>query len=453
MEEQTHDIFENSNIKRFGNTFYFELSNINLRVKVDNIKSYHYISGEITFSYLNPIFDKVHIHSSQIAINQLGGTNGRLTLMNHLRNLEPEIKEWDRILEYICVTVITEYREGEATVDLSKIEMPNDRGNLVNPIIPFGEASLMYGEGGSGKSIISLWLANLVHQGVKTDWISAIKKNVLYIDYETNLREYLIRNNKLANGMGLDNPSGIFYRRTNEPMISIAEIIRKEIDEKEIGFVIVDSAAMACGAEPESAKATTDYYSAIRGFGDDVTVLTLAHTTKADSEKKTPFGSAFWSYWARSVWEVKREESNTSDNKYQQNVGLFHRKVNNGYLHEPIGYQIQFLSNEININGFDISDSDTLNTQIPMIKRVYNYLRDSNEQKTIKDIVEALEIPSKKEASVRAMISRTSGVAKDIIHSGEGYYGLVGKNYNIQDNTINEEIKAIVEDNIMPWDK
>mgnify|MGYP001337081035 CR=1 FL=1 len=26
--------------------------------------------------------------------------------------------------------------------------MPNDRGNLVNPIIPFGEASLMYGEGG-----------------------------------------------------------------------------------------------------------------------------------------------------------------------------------------------------------------------------------------------------------------------------------------------------------------
>ena len=78
---------------------------------------------------------------------------------------------------------------------------------------------------------------------------------------------------------------------------------------------------MACGAEPESAKATTDYYSAIRGFGEDVTVLTLAHTTKADSDKKTPFGSAFWSYWARSVWEVKREDNNTTDNKYQQNVG------------------------------------------------------------------------------------------------------------------------------------
>ena len=88
-----------------------------------------------------------------------------------------------------------------------------------------------------------------------------------------------------------------------------------------------------------------------------------------------------------------------------------------------------------------------------MIKRVYNHLRDSAEQMTINDIMSALEIPNKKEASIRAMMSRTSGVAKDIIHSGEGYYGIKGKNYGIQDNTMNEEIKAIVEDNIMPWDK
>ena len=214
--------------------------------------------GEITFSYLNPRFEKVHIHSSQVAINQLGGQNGRLTLLNHLRKIEAEITDWDRIIEYVCVTVLTGYREGEPTINLAKAEMPVDRGLLVTPLLPYGEASLIYGEGGSGKSIISLWIANIVYQGVQTDWISAIKKNVLYIDYETNVREYLVRNNKLANGMGLDEPSGIFYRRTNEPMTTIAEIIRQEIDEKEVGFVIVDSAAMACGGEPESSRATTD---------------------------------------------------------------------------------------------------------------------------------------------------------------------------------------------------
>ena len=79
MEEQINDIFQNSQVKRLGNSWHFELKNINLKIKVDNIKSYNYISGEITFSYLEPIFDKEHIHSSQIAINQLGGTNGRLT--------------------------------------------------------------------------------------------------------------------------------------------------------------------------------------------------------------------------------------------------------------------------------------------------------------------------------------------------------------------------------------
>ena len=450
MEEQINDIFQNSQVKRLGNSWHFELKNINLKIKVDNIKSYNYISGEITFSYLEPIFDKEHIHSSQIAINQLGGTNGRLTLMNHLRSVEPEVKEWDRILEYVCVTVITGYREGEPTVNLAEIDMPVDRGNLVTPLIPYGEASLIFGEGGSGKSILSLWIANLVHQGVQTDWISALKKNVLYIDYETHLSEYLVRNNKLANGMGLDNPSGIFYRRTNEPMIAIAEIIRAEIDRKEIGFVVVDSAAMACGAEPESAKATTDYYKAIRSFGDDITILTLAHTTKADTENKTPFGSAFWTYYARSVWEIKKKPSDKSN---QQNIGLYHRKVNNTQLHEPIGYSIQYLSNEINVNGFDITDSDTLNQEIPMIKRVYNYLRNADEYKPIYEIMESLEIPNKKEGSIRAMISRNSGVAKKIIHSGEGTYGIEGKNYDKEAITMDNEIKAIVEDNIMPWDK
>tara|TARA_R110002020_G_scaffold138674_3_gene309135 strand:+ start:2899 stop:4251 length:1353 start_codon:yes stop_codon:yes gene_type:complete len=450
LEEQINDIFQNSQVKRLGNSWHFELKNINLKIKVDNIKSYNYISGEITFSYLEPIFDKEHIHSSQIAINQLGGTNGRLTLMNHLRSVEPEVKEWDRILEYVCVTVITGYREGEPTVNLAEIDMPVDRGNLVTPLIPYGEASLIFGEGGSGKSILSLWIANLVHQGVQTDWISALKKNVLYIDYETHLSEYLVRNNKLANGMGLDNPSGIFYRRTNEPMIAIAEIIRAEIDRKEIGFVVVDSAAMACGAEPESAKATTDYYKAIRSFGDDITILTLAHTTKADTENKTPFGSAFWTYYARSVWEIKKKPSDKSN---QQNIGLYHRKVNNTQLHEPIGYSIQYLSNEINVNGFDITDSDTLNQEIPMIKRIYNYLRNADEYKPIYEIMESLEIPNKKEGSIRAMISRNSGVAKKIIHSGEGTYGIEGKNYDKETITMDNEIKAIVEDNIMPWDK
>ena len=67
--------------------------------------------------------------------------------------------------------------------------------------------------------------------------------------------------------------------------------------------------------------------------------------------------------------------------------------------------------------------------------------------------MESLEIPNKKEGSIRAMISRNSGVAKKIIHSGEGTYGIEGKNYDKEAITMDNEIKAIVEDNIMPWDK
>ena len=77
QDEQQIDIFADRKVTRLGNTWYFELQSINLRVKVDNLTSTYNVQANITLSYLNPIFDKEHIHSSQIAINQLGGTNGR----------------------------------------------------------------------------------------------------------------------------------------------------------------------------------------------------------------------------------------------------------------------------------------------------------------------------------------------------------------------------------------
>ena len=83
-----------------------------------------------------------------------------------------------------------------------------------------------------------------------------------------------------------------------------------------------------------------------------------------------------------------------------------------------------------------------------MIKRIYNFLRESDRYENVSDIVDSLEIPKAKEPSVRAMMSRSLGVAKDIKHFGDGNYGIVGKKYAVEQ----DELKALIEENKMPWD-
>ena len=377
------------------------------------------------FSYLKPLFEgKSHIHWSSVNLDQLSGANGRTSLTKHISNIEKEIQyaDWERILEYVCITTVKQMREGEDFIDLATVNILEDEGHILSPILPLNQPSLIYGDGGSGKSILALWFANLIYQGVQTDWVTALKKNVLYLDYETNVSEMFNRNSKIGKGMNLDIPSGIRYHRCFQPLYYIAEGIRRKIQEENIGFVIVDSAAIACGAEPSSEKATTEYFQAIRSLGEDITVLTIGHTTKAETEKKKPFGSAFWEYFSRSVWEVKKEESE----KGNLNIGLYHRKVNNSNLHTPVGYRLQFLANEINVNDFNITESQNNEGTLSRIQRIYNYLKSADDYKTIFDICDSLGLSFEDEPSIKSSMSRD----KNIYHHQDGQWGIKGKNYN-----------------------
>jgi hypothetical protein len=424
-KETGADHLVNNTIKRVGDSWTFEFSDINIRIYVDKVKQARYVGAEMEFSYLKPLFEgKSHIHWSSVNLDQLSGANGRTSLIKHISNIEKEIQynDWERLLEYVCITTVKQMREGEDFIDLASVNIVEDEGHILSPILPLNQPSLIYGDGGSGKSILALWFANLIYQGVQTDWVTALKKNVLYLDYETNVSEMFNRNSKIGKGMNLDIPSGIRYHRCFQPLYYIAEGIKRKIQEENIGFVIVDSAAIACGAEPSSEKATTEYFSAIRSLGEDITVLTIGHTTKAETEKKKPFGSAFWEHFSRSVWEVKKEESE----KGQLNIGLYHRKVNNSNLHTPIGYRLQFLANEINVNDFNITESQNNEGTLSRIQRIYNYLKSANDYKTIFDICDSLGLSFEDEPSIKSSMSRD----KNIYHHQDGQWGIKGKNYN-----------------------
>ncbi len=412
---------------RLGNVFNFQFPKRNLRVRMDRITQDRYTSADIRVEYIKPLqFQSHHIFQSKANIDQSSGANGKTSMVKSCSTRADEMsyEEWDAIIEYACVSVLEAFREDELepAVNLRDLKEPKDEGMLVSPILPLNEPSIIFGEGGTGKSLLSLWIGGLVSEGFGFDWISAKQKNVLYLDYETSEDEFKRRGDKLASGMGMDEPyENIWYRRYSRPLIEMVEHVRAEIDKHNIGFIVVDSAGYAC-PEPESSRETNKFFNAMRSL-PGVTWLVIAHTSKESSNNKTPFGSVFWWNGARSIWEIKK---NQDAGEGWINSILHHRKINNGTMQKSIGFNLKFVRDAVTINNADVGEIENYIQTKSRIEEIYQYLLKSKQKKTIAQVLEMLDLDESKLNSVRASMSRD----ERMIHFEAGMWGIVGLNYD-----------------------
>jgi hypothetical protein len=97
--------------------------------------------------------------------------------------------------------------------------------------------------------------------------------------------------------------------------------LRELADAIDATFVVIDSAAVACGgADSLKPEAPGQYFPALRFLGRPS--LTLAHVTKGD-DLRYPFGSVFWHNLARVTWSAEKVGA------LGHQVILSHRKGNN----------------------------------------------------------------------------------------------------------------------------
>ena len=412
---------------RLGNIFSFNFPKRNLKVRIDQVRQDRYTGADVRIEYLEPLqFQSHHIFQSKMNIDQASGQNGKSSVVKTCHNRADDLsyEEWDAIVEYVCVSVLESLREDELAPAINLRELPEakDEGMLVTPLFPANDISMIFGEGGTGKSMLALWIAGLISEGFEFDWIAAKKQNVLYLDYETSEDEFKKRGDSLSKGLGLDEPfENIWYRRYNEPLIDMVENMREEIHRNNIGFGIVDSAGYAC-PEPESSKETNKFFKAMRTF-PQVTWLVIAHTSKENIAKKTPFGSVFWWNGARSVWEIKKSQEQNDDNI---NSVLHHRKVNNGKLQKTIGFGLKFIPGAVMVNNSDITEIENYSQVRSRMQEIYGFLAKVKDKQTLNEIMHELEIDQSKANSVRASMSRND----ELQHFGNGLWGIKGRNYD-----------------------
>jgi len=311
---------------------------------------------------------------------------------------------WKVLLQKACSLVLKRHRQGDPPTHLTKDSPVEHLSYAVNPLVFKKKITIVYGDGGLGKSTWALFCAMVVSTGGSVAGISAGKGSALYLDWEDDADVHTRRLQAIQAGHPDLTAATILYQRCVEPLTKVVHpLVRRIVDER-ITFVVLDSLMASTGGD-SSAEGTAKLFAALRLLNCEV--LALGHVPKTQPEgqdRTTVYGSVFNQNFARSVWELKKEQEVGDDTAI---LGLFQRKSNLSRLHQPIGLKVT--QNETNTlvvyEPYDLSQAAELAQALPLANQIRNLLEDGEPRRS-KTIAEEL---GAKWSSVKATLSKHGG--------------------------------------------
>lgn len=215
--------------------------------------------------------------------------------------------------------------------------------------------------------MLALWFAGkLVQKGLR----------VGYFDWELDRYEHRRRLGKLFPG---ELPT-IQYVRCSRAFAHESERLRGIVRRDRLDYVVLDSIGFACDGRPEDAEVAVRYQQALRGLGEGVGSLHVAHVSKSsEGNDQKPFGSVFWHNLARSTWNVKRAEGTPGDSVLH--VALHHRKANTTARQRSLGFELSFSRERTGVRRVDLAEVDELASQLSTPERIRNVLRSEGRMK------------------------------------------------------------------------
>jgi len=368
--------------------YIFQWDDFDIKVMARRLHQHKagHVTGEISIMTGLPAYpDPLHQ-----AILNFSSTNTRAQLAKEMiRKYETLQVNWDLVLEQLCSLTLKAWREGDPIIELwpgTKYKKPS---YLLEPFLFLNKPTIIFGEGGQGKSLIALLLSMTLSLpwtdnplGLKINGLKPT--NILYLDYETDRDEKLWNMARFTRGLGIGNTS-IYYRRCSLPFVDDIDWIREAISEKQIGCLVIDSLGMACRGDLSTSEIALAFWGAQREL--NVTTLIIAHPSKDPKLKhKTIHGSGFFSREARSVWELRQVQEPGED---ESSIGLFHRKVNEGKLHKPLGFRLLFSENSIKVELQEVKRVPELAKELSLSIRIVELLKGG--KMTTDDIAEKLD--------------------------------------------------------------
>jgi len=401
-------------VERSGSTLTFTWNDYDLVILVDR---FHESGGRV---------------SAEVeCLNQNGGSpiclnRNQLNLLSHrargelakrMATLYPK-PNWEQIIEYLCLKAIHLYREGETPLRLSSVAYSSPPFFRIKPLVFEDSPTVLFADGGSGKSYLGLASAMIVECGEALGILRGMQGSTLFLDWETDEKITRDRMDRIKRSHENLQSADPWYRRMESPLVHDLPTIQKLIAREDIKFVIIDSLAPATGGE-QGPEPALRFFQAIRSLR--VSSLIVAHVAK-NTETKTIYGSVFFKNLARMVFEVQALQEIEED---VLKIGVFHRKSNLSRLHPPFGFRLSFQGEETALfSQCDIQEDPEFQASLSVKGRIQVALKGG--AKTAQQLAEELEI---KPQVVRSRLSEGKG--KWVVQMGmdgkEKQWGLIAR--------------------------
>lgn len=354
---------------------------------------------------------------------------------------------WQTMYEMAMSATVEATRKPKTPSILTPTEAGANAPFLVPPFILSRGVSLLFGPGGTGKSLLALAMALSVTTGRAVFGNRPTETGpVLYLDYEDTERTQQERMSSVMQGMDIsedDLEHGIHYLKPQSSVGKMRRELHTHMRELRPVLVIVDSVGQARGGDANGSEETIKMFATLNSL--DTSVLGIDHMTKDDrrsGKMLTPYGSVYTENSVRLAWAVKAAESSTSTERY---LNLIQTKRNSVAAHEPLGAQMTFTNEGMEFNGtmqpilrkviVSLSDRWWEKAEGSTIDRIVDSL-DSHGNKTISELASLLDIP--KDTVKRTLDRYLDKKVSKVTTTKPFVWGLMASKEHEQDNGTDE---------------
>lgn len=263
---------------------------------------------------------------------------------------------WNEIIDYLCREIQDLAWTGEPgeSIEISDETDTEKPSYLLEPFIMKGVPTVIFGEKGVHKTILCL-LFSICIQLPWTDnplglTTNSHKSTLGILDWESDRKLTVFNVQRLLKGMELSY-SQINYRRCRLPMLNDIDQVANFLDDKGCDVILIDSLGAAAGGELMKPEVALSFFEALRSLNR--TSLIIAQTSKSEEGRKTIFGSTYFQYYARNIFELKKT-TDISD-KDETKVALFHTEGNYSGKYDPIGFRLHFTPTTIKVEREEVT--------------------------------------------------------------------------------------------------